>query len=45
MRPQELNLLVIFDTAMTENSITRTAEQLSMTQPAVSNAVARMRAL
>ena len=45
MRPQELNLLVIFDTVMTENSITRTAEQLSMTQPAVSNAVARMRAL
>jgi DNA-binding transcriptional LysR family regulator len=45
MRPQELNLLVIFDTVMTENSITRTAERLSMTQPAVSNAVARMRAI
>lgn len=43
MRPQELNLLVIFDSIMTEKSITRTAERLSMTQPAVSNAVARMR--
>lgn len=44
MRPQELNLLVIFDAIMTEKSITRTAERLSMTQPAISNAVARMRA-
>lgn len=44
MRPQELNLLVIFDTIMTEKSITRAAERLSMTQPSVSNAVARMRA-
>ena len=43
MRPQELNLLVIFDTIMTEKSITRSAGRLSMTQPAVSNAVARMR--
>lgn len=43
MRPQELNLLVIFDTIMTERSITRAAERLSMTQPAVSNAVSRMR--
>jgi len=43
MRPQELNLLVIFDCVMTERSITRTAQRLSMTQPAVSNAVARMR--
>ncbi|MFT5840901.1 MAG: DNA-binding transcriptional LysR family regulator [Flavobacteriales bacterium] len=45
MRPHELKLLVIFDVIMTENSITRAAEQLSMTQPAVSNAVARMRTL
>jgi DNA-binding transcriptional LysR family regulator len=45
MRPQELNLLVIFDVIMTEKSITRTAEQLSMTQPAVSNALAKMRVL
>jgi len=45
MHPHELKLLVIFDVIMIENSITRAAEQLSMTQPAVSNAVARMRTL
>jgi len=45
MRPQELKLLAIFNVIMTENSMTRAAVQLSMTQPAVSNAVARMRTL
>lgn len=45
MRPQELKLLVIFDVIMTEKSITLAAERLSMTQPAVSNAVSRMRVL
>ncbi|MBO9490282.1 LysR family transcriptional regulator [Endozoicomonas sp. G2_1] len=45
MRPQELKLLVIFDVIMTEKSITLVAERLSMTQPAVSNAVSRMRVL
>jgi len=43
MRPHELKMLVIFDVIMTENSITRAAQQLSMSQPAVSNAVASMR--
>ncbi|MGB3726584.1 MAG: LysR family transcriptional regulator [Glaciecola sp.] len=43
MRPQELNLLIIFDAIMTEGSISRAADRLSMTQPAVSNAVSRMR--
>ncbi len=43
MRPQELNLLMIFDAIMTENSITRAADRLALTQPAVSNALARMR--
>lgn len=43
MRKADLNLLVIFDTIMREGSMTRAAEQLAMTQPAVSNAVARMR--
>lgn len=43
MRPQEVNLLMIFDAIMTERSITRAADRLSMTQPAVSNAVSRMR--
>lgn len=39
----DLNLLVIFDAVMKEQSITAAANRLSMTQPAVSNAVARMR--
>ena len=43
MRPQELNLLMVLDAIMTERSITRAAHRLSMTQPAVSNAVSRMR--
>lgn len=43
MRPQELNLLMVFDAIMTERSITRAAHRLSMTQPAVSNALSRMR--
>ncbi|MCC2616384.1 LysR family transcriptional regulator [Aestuariibacter halophilus] len=43
MRPQELNLLMVFDAIMTERSITRAADRLAMTQPAVSNAVSRMR--
>ncbi|MEM0952619.1 MAG: LysR family transcriptional regulator [Pseudomonadota bacterium] len=43
MRPQDLNLLVVFDAIMTEGSVTRAADRLAMTQPAVSNAVARMR--
>lgn len=45
MRTQELKLLVIFDVIMTEKSITLAAERLAMTQPAVSNAVSRMRVL
>ncbi len=43
MRPQELNLMMIFDAIMTEGSITRAANRLAMTQPAVSNALSRMR--
>jgi len=43
MKNQELSLLFIFDAVMTESSISRAAERLSMTQPAVSNAVAKMR--
>lgn len=45
MHPHELKLLVIFDVIMTEKSMTLAAERLSMTQPAVSNAVSRMRVL
>lgn len=43
MRHQEISLLVIFDAIMTEGSITRAADQLELTQPAVSNALSRMR--
>ena len=45
MRSQDLSLLVIFDAIMIEGSITRAAERLNLTQPAVSNAVGRMRAI
>ena len=43
MKNQELTLLYVFDAIMTEGSVTRAADRLAMTQPAVSNAVARMR--
>jgi DNA-binding transcriptional LysR family regulator len=39
----DLNLLRIFDTVMTERNMTRAAARLNITQPAVSNAVARLR--
>ncbi len=39
----DLNLVVIFDAIMREQSITAAAQRLSMAQPSVSNAVARMR--
>lgn len=45
MRDVDLNLLVVFDTVMTEHSLTRAAERLSTTQPAVSHALARLRAV
>lgn len=43
MKHQELHLLYVFDAIMTERSVTRAADRLSMTQPAVSNAISRMR--
>ncbi|MDZ4253861.1 MAG: LysR family transcriptional regulator, partial [Sulfuritalea sp.] len=39
----DLNLLVVFDAVLTERSISRAAERLGLSQPAVSNALARMR--
>lgn len=45
MKNQELQLLYIFDAIMTERSVTRAAARLAMTQPAVSNAISRMRQL
>lgn len=43
MKTHELQLLYIFDAIMTERSVTRAANRLAMTQPAVSNAISRMR--
>ncbi|MDZ7591522.1 MAG: LysR family transcriptional regulator [Rubrivivax sp.] len=42
-RTLDLNLLRVFDVVMTERSVTRAAVRLSMTQPAVSNALRRLR--
>jgi DNA-binding transcriptional LysR family regulator len=39
----DLNLLRVFDAVMAERSITRAAERLALTQPAVSNALKRFR--
>ncbi|MBX9931720.1 MAG: LysR family transcriptional regulator [Methylobacterium sp.] len=39
----DLNLLPIFTALMEERSVTRAAERLGMTQPALSNALARLR--
>ena len=42
-RTLDLNLLRVFDAVMAEGSLTRAAESLAMTQPAVSHAVRRLR--
>lgn len=39
----DLNLLRVFDAVMTEQNLTRASSQLAMTQPAVSNALKRLR--
>jgi DNA-binding transcriptional LysR family regulator len=41
----DLNLLKVFDAVMTELNVTRAAVRLNMTQPAVSNALKRLRYL
>lgn len=43
LRTFDLNLLKVFDTVMAERSLTKAAEQLALTQPAVSNALRRLR--
>ena len=43
LRRIDLNLLTIFDAIMSEGSITRAALRLGMTQPALSNALTRLR--
>ena len=42
-RSLDLNLLRVFDEVMTERNLTRAAAKLSLTQPAVSNALRRLR--
>lgn len=42
-RNLDLNLLRVFDAVMTEQNLTRAASSLAMTQPAVSNALRRLR--
>lgn len=43
LRNLDLNLLKVFDAVMSERSLTRAAQQLALTQPAVSNALRRLR--
>lgn len=43
LRNMDLNLFVVFDAIYTERNLTRAAEVLCITQPAVSNALARLR--
>lgn len=45
LRSVDLNLLTIFDAIMAERHMTRAAHRLGMTQPAISNALSRLRAL
>ena len=40
----DLNLLIMLDILIAERSVSQTAQRLSMTQPAVSNALSRLRA-
>ena len=42
-RTLDLNLLRVFDIVMVERNVTRAAARLAMTQPAVSNALRRLR--
>src|SRR3569832_1018995 len=41
----DLNLLRVFDAVLRERSVTAASARLALTQPAVSNALARLRAL
>lgn len=45
LRAVDLNLLVILDALLSERHLSRAAEKLHMSQPAVSHALARLRAL
>jgi DNA-binding transcriptional LysR family regulator len=41
----DLNLLVVFDALMTDKHVTRAGERIGLSQPATSNALARLRSL
>ncbi len=43
LRRLDLNLLVIFDALMAERNVTRAARRVGLSQPAVSNALSRLR--
>lgn len=43
LRTIDLNLLTVFDTILSERSLTRASAKLHMSQPAISNALARLR--
>jgi DNA-binding transcriptional LysR family regulator len=43
LRSLDLNLLPVLEAIHTERSLTRASERLHITQPAVSNALARLR--
>ena len=43
LRTFDLNLLKVFDEVMAERSLTKAATRLALTQPAVSNALRRLR--
>src|SRR5271165_5663481 len=43
IRRTDLNLLAVFEVLMQERNVTRAAERLGLSQPAVSSALARLR--
>lgn len=45
LKDVDLNLLVVFDQLLTERSVSKVAANLGLSQPAVSNALARLRKL
>ena len=44
LRGLDLNLLVVFDAVLVEGNLSRAADRIGMSQPAMSNALARLRA-
>lgn len=44
LRRLDLNLLVVFDALMTERHVSRAADRVALSQPAMSNALSRLRA-